>query len=406
MKIAFFTENLYKGGLDTFLINLFNAWPDEQDELTLLCNQSHPGLKTIKNQTRRKISIVEYTYFYTTSMAMGQSSFSISKWKIVRAFFVLSYHMLEYIILYPWYVLTLAIKFRNSNYDRLMVVNGGYPASLLCRSAAIAWKFSGKKTKVIFNFHNYAAPTQWYNAYFENFIDKEVNKVSSHFISVTQHCLNSLRLRTTFKDSQKLHFILNGIENPNPHQFRPTALSQRPYCLMLATYEPRKGHLFLLQAFKKVVEKLPSIKLKIYGYSGKKHEKDLVTNEVKRLGLAENVELHDFHEDKMSLLAEAALLVVPSQSEESFGLTIIEAMALGIPVVTTDVGGMPEVMEGSGAGKVCSAKSTNEFAEAMIHILQDANLVEEMGERGMITFANKYDASLMAKEYNTIIKEA
>jgi glycosyltransferase involved in cell wall biosynthesis len=406
MKIAFFTENSYKGGLDTFLINLFNAWPDEHDELTLLCNQSHPGLKTIKNQTKRNISIEEYTYFYTTSLALGQSKLPFSKWKIVRAFFVMSYRLLAYIILLPWYILTLAIKFRYSNYDRLMVVNGGYPASLLCRSAAIAWKFSGKKTKVIFNFHNYAAPTQWYNAYFENFIDKEVNKCTSYFISVTQHCLNSLRSRTTFKDSQKLHFILNGIENPNPHQFRPNALSQRSYCLMLATYEPRKGHLFLLQAFKKVVEKLPSIKLKIYGYSGKKHERVRVINEVIRLGMEKNVELHEFHDDKISLLAHASLLVVPSQSEESFGLTIIEAMALGIPVVTTDVGGMPEVMEGSGAGRVCSAKNSNEFAEAMLDILKDINKAREMGEKGMFTFANKYDASLMAKEYNTIIKEA
>ncbi|CAM3853105.1 glycosyltransferase family 4 protein [Aquirufa aurantiipilula] len=405
MKIAFFTENSYKGGLDTFLINLFNAWPDEQDELTLLCNQSHPGLKTIKNQTKRSIFIEEYTYFYTTSLALGQSKLPFSKWKIVRALFVLSYRLLAYIILLPWYVLTLAIKFRYSNYDRLMVVNGGYPASLLCRCAAIAWKFSGKKSKVIFNFHNYTVPIKWYQAFFENVIDREVDKASSYFISVTKHCLQSLKLRPTFNKEQKLRYIYNGIENPNPHQCKPNYHPEHPYCLMLATYEPRKGHLFLLQAFKKVLEKEPDIKLKVYGYSGKKHERERVINEVRRLGLEKNVELHEFHEDKISLLAHASLLVVPSQSEESFGLTIIEAMALGIPVVTTDVGGMPEVMEGSGAGMVCFASNADEFAEAMLDILQDPNIAAEMGEKGMITFANKYDASLMAREYNTIIKE-
>lgn len=405
MKIAFFTENSYKGGLDTFLINLFNAWPDEHDELTLLCNQSHPGLKTIKNQTKRNISIEEYTYFYTTLLALGQSKLPFSKWKIVRAFFVMSYRLLAYIILLPWYILTLAIKFRYSNYDRLMVVNGGYPASLLCRCAAIAWRFSGKKSKVIFNFHNYTVPIKWYQAFFENVIDREVDKASSYFISVTQHCLQSLKLRPTFNKEQKLRHIYNGIENPNPHQFKPNYHPEHPYCLMLATYEPRKGHSFLLQAFKKVLEKHPDIKLKVFGYSGKKHEKDRVITEVRRLGLEKNVELHEFHEDKVSLLAHASLLVVPSQSEESFGLTIIEAMALGIPVVTTDIGGMPEVMEGSGAGKVCFAGNSDEFADAMILILQNANIAAEMGKKGMITFANKYDASLMAKEYNTIIKE-
>ena len=47
MKLCLFMENHYKGGLDTFLINLTNSWPDEQDVLTLMCNSSHPGLATI-----------------------------------------------------------------------------------------------------------------------------------------------------------------------------------------------------------------------------------------------------------------------------------------------------------------------------------------------------------------------
>lgn len=405
MKIAFFTENSYKGGLDTFLINLINAWPDAEDDLTLLCNASHPGLHTIKNQTKRNIAIEEYGYFYTTSIALGQSHLFFSKWKLIRAFFVLSYRLLEYVLLFPWYVLTLSIRFRNSHFEKLMVVNGGYPASLLCRCAAIAWRLSGKKSAVIFNFHNYTAPSQWYNAYFEKFIDREVDRASSYFVSVTQHCLESLRTRSTFKDSQKLRFIYNGIEDPNPERHKPIYPRVNPYCLMLATYEPRKGHLFLLHAFKKVVETNPQVKLKVFGFSGKQHEKDRVENEVRRLRLEKYVELHGFHEDKVSLLADASILVVPSQSEESFGLTIIEAMALGIPVVTTDVGGMPEVMAGSGAGKVCFAGNSSEFADAMNLILQNDDVAEEMGARGRLTFETKYTANIMAMEYNNIIKE-
>ena len=53
MKICFFTEIYYKGGLDTFLINLFNAWPNKKDNLTLFCNESHPGITTIEKKTTR-----------------------------------------------------------------------------------------------------------------------------------------------------------------------------------------------------------------------------------------------------------------------------------------------------------------------------------------------------------------
>lgn len=61
---------------------------------------------------------------------------------VVRAFFVLLERILQYPVLFPWYVLTLSLHFRRSAFDRLMVVNGGYPASLLCRAAVIAWVLS------------------------------------------------------------------------------------------------------------------------------------------------------------------------------------------------------------------------------------------------------------------------
>ena len=60
MKICFFTENYYKGGLDTFLVNLINAWPGKKDELTLVCNGTHPGLDTISEKINRDFTIKKY----------------------------------------------------------------------------------------------------------------------------------------------------------------------------------------------------------------------------------------------------------------------------------------------------------------------------------------------------------
>jgi glycosyltransferase involved in cell wall biosynthesis len=403
MKIAFFTENSYKGGLDTFLINLFNAWPNEDDLITFICNKSHPGLKTISNQTRRKIAIQTYDYFYTTSIALGQSQLFFSRWILIRTFFVLSQRLLQYLVLCPWYLITLTYRFRKSDFDKLQVVNGGYPASLLCRCAAIAWGLSGKKSKVIFNFHNYAVPAKWHNRIFENWIDKQVHKNSAFVISVTNHCLQSIKLRKHFCNSHKLSFIYNGIEVPlNEHVFK----NDGKYCLMLATYEPRKGHLFLLKAFKKVVTVMPNIRLRVFGYAGKQHEKRVVEEEIRRLDLGNHVELNDFTEQKNELIANASVLVVPSQSEESFGLTIIEAMALGTPVVTTNIGGMPEVISDSGAGLVCFSNDPDSLAASILQILKDENLARSMSLSGIRAFKNKYDAKIMAKEYYIKIKSA
>jgi len=408
MKICFFTENYYKGGLDTFLINLFNGWPDQRDEITLVCNNTHPGLDTIKNRTLRRINIKTYSRLFTSSIAQGQSSSRWSRYLPVRAFFVLTYRLLQYPILSPWYILTLSLYFRRSKFDRLMVVNGGYPASLLCRCAVIAWRFSGKRQLAIMNFHNSAIRPSWYLGIFEYLIDKLVIQSVTHMVSVSKNCLDSLETRKAFLGSSKLFYIYNGIRDPKNSQKSASLKvdetdSAKQYCLMLATYETRKGHSYLLQSIKHVVDELPDIQLRIYGY-GKPHEKRRVAEEVNRLELRDNVILGDFVSEPASLIAGASVLAVPSQAYESFGLTIIEAMAFGVPVVTTDVGGMPEVLGESRAGYVCAKDDPIEFGTAIKNILEDPVLAYKLGRNGRKFFERKFTAQTMAQQYFRMIK--
>jgi glycosyltransferase involved in cell wall biosynthesis len=408
MKICFFTENYYKGGLDTFLINLFNAWPDAKDELTLVCNDTHPGLDTIAGKTLRLIKIERYYYIFTSLIAQEQSSLKWSKFFLVRAFFALAFRILEYPILFPWYVLTLMLFFLRSDYDRLMVVNGGYPASLLGRSAVIAWWFAGKRPLAVMNFHNSTTCTPWYYRFIENTIDALVIRSVSHIVSVSKDCLKSLGNRRAFLSCNKLSYIYNGIEDPTAllKTISTTVESKSHsgrYCLMLATYETRKGHAYLLQAFQMVVKDFPDMQLQIYGY-GSPHEKKQVANEVMRLKLENNVTLGDFTPQTGALLSEASLLVLPSQANESFGLTIIEAMAFGVPVVVTDVGGMPEVVGDSNAGYVCSKDKPLEFATAIKNILGNPILARDLGRNGRLAFEGRFLAGTMAINYKKLLR--
>ena len=52
MKICFFTENSYKGGMDKLIYTLANNWPSNDDEITILCNRSHPGYNDIKEKLK------------------------------------------------------------------------------------------------------------------------------------------------------------------------------------------------------------------------------------------------------------------------------------------------------------------------------------------------------------------
>jgi len=408
MNICFFTENHYKGGLDTFIINLLNAWPDDEDNLTLLCNESHPGLYNIIDKTSRTTNFKKYTRLFTSEIAQGRGDFKYRQSYVMRAFFVLAYRFLQYPILFPWYTFSLTRFFRRSNFDRLMVINGGYPASLLCRCSVIAWRFSGKESLATLNFHNSAIKPPWYVCFLETFIDTLVSQSSSNIISVSKNCLGTLSNRKGFLGNANLHYIYNGIEVPKitPQILKTNKdmnLTTAPMCLMLATYEPRKGYDYLLHAFKLVVDKYPKASLQIYGY-GKTHEKKRISNKIAELNLQDNVVLNGFTSDVSFLLSKTNVLLVPSQAYESFGLTIIEAMAFGVPVVTTDVGGMPEVLAESNAGYVCSKDDPKMFANAITNILSDRILALKLGYNGRKIFEEKFNALNMSKRYEFIIK--
>ena len=244
MHICIFTENYYKGGLDTFLINLINAWPDRNDKFTLVCNATHAGLDAIAKKTNPSLEIRRYRRLFTSDIAQGHSPSSWAQFFPVRLFFKFAYLLLQYPILFPWYVFTLILFFRRSDYDRLIVVNGGYPASLLCRSALISWRILGKRPLGVMNFHNSATVSPWYFRPFENLIDSLVVSSSYHIVSVSKNCLNSLASRIAFKSCRKLSYIFNGIEDP-VNLLKSTILKaddklqSKKYCLMLGSYEVR-----------------------------------------------------------------------------------------------------------------------------------------------------------------------
>jgi glycosyltransferase involved in cell wall biosynthesis len=395
MKICFFTENYHKGGLDTFLINLINAWPNANDDLYLICNSTHPGLQTIVNKVKRQLRIIHYDTIF--NMGVNLTPYR----KIIRG---LTYRMFQHTLIFGWHIVCLRLFFPKFFFDRLMVVNGGYPASLLCRSAVVAWKLFSAKPKAILNIHNSPPKTRWYYFIPEWLVDKAVLSCALAVITVSQNCLMSIRDRNAFAKISNLYYIRNGLLDPLEERSNyivrtPIAVS-KPYCLMLATYEPRKGHEYLINAFRQVVNRFPGVNLLICG-DGSQLDKNRILECIRVNNLTQHVTLHDFIENPSRLIAEAAIIVVPSQAYESFGLTIIEAMALSTPIVATNVGGIPEVLELTGAGVVVDRESTADFARALMEILDDLTLQQHMGSNGRKAYESFYTATQMANSYYT-----
>lgn len=406
MKITFFTENHHKGGLDTFLISLVNKWPYSEDSITIICNHDHPGLEAYGWKIKRDISI------YKHRIPLHSRFHRSVKWKGKSG--LLAKLVIFVFLGYPLFCYNI-IAFRklllNMKPDRLIVVNGGYPGGNSCRAAAISWGLFLKRCS-IHNFHNLAVSSPKIIRLFEDLIDRCVKRHTKVFVTVSEACAKSLRNRPALKKAN-VHVIFNGIDVKNNtgimtgkelNLWKELGIEvDSKICLMLGTYEPRKGHHFLLEAFRRVVDALPSAHLVICGY-GDPCEIEKIEAVRDYLSLQANVHLFGFRDDIPWILKQTDVLAVPSQAFESFGFMIVEAMAFKVPVVATRLGGIPEVLPDGQGGYCVDPKDIEGFAKYLLVFLKDDRARKDQGEKGFIRYQNLFKAQRVATEYATLIR--
>ncbi len=407
MNICLLTENHYKGGVDTFIINLINAWPDSLSSFTIHCNYFHPGIENLIAGIRRPVKIQTYSFPFAirrTGQHANRKSISKSKKYLILVFKGLIF----YLTLFPFYVFFQALYFRISNYNRLIVVNGGHPGSLFCQASVIGWYLSGKKVKAIYNFHSSLTKPELLLSIVQSALDFFLIQSSSQFVTVSRSCMDAFLKTSLFTTkSSKLSYIHNGIEDPYPLISDSTIevselFMSTPFCLMLSTLEPQKGHHFLIRVFKNVLENFPEVRLIMCGY-GNPQQKQSIMDAINESGLQDSIILLDFVPKPYKLIYKAKVLLFPSQLFESFGLTIIEAMALKTPIVASDVGGIPEVLLDTDAGYVCPSQSIDIFYNRINLILSNSDLAYRLGENGREAFTTRYSASIMAKKYYSMV---
>jgi glycosyltransferase involved in cell wall biosynthesis len=408
VKILLYTEIYDCGGADTFIANLINHWPDADDEFVVVANHNYPGIAIIEKNLKRPCKIVRHKMalhfnFIKKTERLGfisKALRALSPVILVRyAFFIYNIFMLRKILL------------MENNPDRLMVINGGYPGADSCRAAGISWGIFSKKPYSIHNYHNLAKKPIWFFLPHEYIIDRLLTRFTKVYVTVSRTSAESMSIRPIIYRKSRPMYIYNGIDIM-PEQDRADygnvrselgIADESPLCLILATYEPRKGHYFLFKAFKIVLGEVPNAHLLVCGY-GFPDEVKQVRKYVDELELNKNVHLMDFRSDISNLLLNTDVLLVSSQSFESFGFTSVEAMAHHVPVVATNIGGIPEVVVNNEGGYCVDSNDTNAFAESIIKLLKDENLRKEQGNKGFQRYKKYFTAKRMAKEYAALIK--
>ncbi len=224
-------------------------------------------------------------------------------------------------------------------------------------------------------FHTYFERSLWYS-FLKGPIQKGLLQKLNGQIAVSRSCIESLN--RFFKVDARI--IPNGVDvsefNPAVPRL-PRFDGGKMNLLFLGRLDPRNGLALMIEAFRLVKAKFPSVRLIIVGDGPlKKYYKHLVSEDISPdIHLAGPV-LHE----RNRYYSSCDIFCSPVD-KASFGITLLEAMASGKPIVATANCGYRELM-GSGEGFLVEPHNPKAFAKALLALLGDRELRRQMGENG------------------------
>jgi len=246
---------------------------------------------------------------------------------------------------------------------------------------------------------------EWLSQLKQEVIERRLHQVDL-ILGSSQHITEKIQRRFP-QFSEKCHPIFNGVD---VDQFTGEAASDDrskipPQILFAGRISPEKGVHNLIDAFKIVAARYPSSQLHIVGNYGPLTKEFLVSisddPEVMSLAvfyqqdyqaflqkqipaeLKDNIIFHGFvpYGQMRSFYLNADILVNPAYSE-SFGMSLVEAMACEVAVVATRVGGMPEIVEDGKTGLLVNRGDIQALAQAIVCLVESEQTRRRMGKMG------------------------
>ena len=204
--------------------------------------------------------------------------------------------------------------------------------------------------------------------------------------------------------------IYNGIDLARYDQMVPCCTLREEYGLppegplvgVVARLEQEKGHPTLIDAWPRVLASFPAATLLMIGEGSRL---DALTTQVRDLGLERSVIFTGRRDDVPEVTKSLDVAVLPSYREAQ-GLTILEAMALSRPVVASNVGGIPEMIEDGRTGLLVRPHDPTALADAILRLLRDHPLADTLARAGHDMVHERFCVELMVRAVESIYDEA
>lgn len=209
-------------------------------------------------------------------------------------------------------------------------------------------------------------------------------------------------------NSQRLSIVRNGIDlsryaaRDSRHRIcqRLGIAPERHYVSAIARFHPVKDHATLLRAFAELVKRRADTDLLLAGDGPQRQEMERLSH---HLEIDSRVHFLGMQPEVQPVLQISDVFCLTSLSEAA-SLTILEAMASGIPVVATDVGGNPEMIENGVEGLLVPRGDPSAVASAMTMILEDRSLRERMAKAGPERVRKEFQLERTVENYWQLYK--
>lgn len=221
-----------------------------------------------------------------------------------------------------------------------------------------------------------------------------------------ENCDCGILLSESLKDKIEEHVgkkdNLQVVYNPCPIITSVEKYEKRDYILFSGTLYDGKGYKDLIRAFAKVANKYPEWKI-VFAGNG---EVDQAKTLAKELGISEQVKLLGWvnGEAKHKAFCEAKALCLPSYAE-GFPMAVLDAWAYGLPVITTPVGGIPDIAKDGTNLLLFTPGDIDALAESLDRIMSDADLRANLSHESEWLAANTFNLNNITRQVGELYEK-
>jgi glycosyltransferase involved in cell wall biosynthesis len=274
-------------------------------------------------------------------------------------------------------------------------------ASLVARRTGIPWVY-----------HVHSPTVRDSTRFLQNWINDTVERISLYNADRMITVSKSLRREMLRRGwpRKRLIAIANGVSEQEP-LFAIDRIESSQWTLgMVALIRPRKGIEVLLKALRELLLRNPSVRLDVIGSFETAEYESQVLELTRQLGIEHAVRWKGFTRDVTSALRELDVLVLPSMFGEGMPMVVLEALAVGLPVVATRVEGTPEVIRHGREGYLAEPSDPASLASMLEKMVGDRHTWCRMSEQAWVrhreAFSDRHMAQTVAATYELTLREA